>query len=55
MSCQNETWNAGHDECKHESRSATNFSGKSSKETRKYGLCGRASMMYGGAHEAPCL
>ncbi|XP_058954496.2 fibrinogen- and Ig-binding protein [Pocillopora verrucosa] len=33
MSCQNETWNAGHDECKHESRSATNFSGKSSKET----------------------
>ena len=54
MSCQNETWNAEHDECKHKSRSATNFSGKH-EETRKYGPCGKASMMYGGAHEASCL
>ena len=38
MSCQNETWNPGHDECKHKSRFATNFDGNSSAEKRKYSL-----------------
>ena len=38
MSCQSETWNLGHDECKHKSRSATNFDGNSSAEKRKYSL-----------------
>ena len=35
MSCQNETWNPGHDECKHKSRSETNFDGNSSAEKKK--------------------